>query len=102
MIFRFPTSKKEIPEPANTADILHTKLGVWDLYEELNPDSDSRFSLPSWLTTVPELYDELVRSLPYLQRMVKDIIGIKQCQVQLVSFFALRLLLSLLPAVELW
>jgi len=102
MSSRFPTLKgKEIPEPGNTADILYTKLGVWDLYQELNPDSDS-FSLPSWLTTVPELHDDLVRSLPYLRRMVKDIIGIMQCQIQLVSYVAMRLLLSLLPAVELW
>ncbi|KAF8350299.1 P-loop containing nucleoside triphosphate hydrolase protein [Amanita rubescens] len=97
---RFSTSKrKEISEPGNTADIRHTKLGVWDLYEELNPNS---FSLPSWLTTFPELYDELVRSLPYLLRMVKDIVGIRSCRVQLVSFIVMRLLLSLLPAVDIW
>ena len=99
MIFRSPTlkGKKKLPQPA---DILHAKLGAWDLYyQELNPDS---FALPSWLTTFPELYDELVRSLPCLERMVKDIIGIKQCQLQLVLFIAMELLQSLLPAVELW
>ncbi len=97
---RFSTSKrKETPEPGNTADIQHIKLGVWDLYEELNPNS---FSLPSWLTTLPELYDELVQGLPYLLRMVKDMVGIRSCRVQLASFIVIRLLLSLLPAVDIW
>lgn len=96
---RFSTSKmNEASEASNTPDIQHTKLGVWDLYEELFPNSSS----PRWLATLPELYDELVQTLPYLLRMAKDIIGIKSCWVYLVSFLAIRLLLSLLPAVELW
>lgn len=80
-------------------DIRHTKLGVWDLYEQLD---SNYFSSPRWLATIPELYDELVRSWPYLLRMVKDIYGVRSCRASLFSFIAIRLLLSLLPAVELW
>ena len=91
-------SGKEASEPGNNVDIRHTKLGIWDLYEQLDPN----FSSPRWFTAIPELYDELVRSWPYLLRMVKDIFGVRSCRASLFSFIAIRLLLSLLPAVELW
>ncbi|KAF8624812.1 hypothetical protein AX15_005699 [Amanita polypyramis BW_CC] len=90
---QFQTSK---PNPVN---IQHTQLGVWDLYEELNP---STAYLPGWSASLYETYLELVQSLPYLLRMVKDVIGIKTCWILLFTYFTTRLLLSLIPATELW
>ncbi|KAH9947363.1 P-loop containing nucleoside triphosphate hydrolase protein [Amylocystis lapponica] len=85
-------------EPENTAIVKHTRVGVWDLYEERHPKFIWR--LPG-LSTV-ERYGEMFQNAPYVWKMLKDISSIRNCWSLLCCFLLVQLLLSLIPAASLW
>jgi hypothetical protein len=80
--------------------IKHTKVGVWDLYEERIAQSRFLSKLPGLETL--ESYAEAFRSLPYVWMMIRDIAAIKGCWMMLLVYAIVDLMLSLLPAVSLW
>src|ERR1700722_6541326 len=84
-------------DPDDTNHVKHTKLGVWDLYEEKQPE----------LARIPgaagvEQYLEMYQSLPFVWRMLKDLGQIKNCWIMLFFYLLVVLLASLVPAVSLW
>jgi hypothetical protein len=84
-------------DPEDEKHVKHSRLGVWDLYEEKNPQ----------LAYVPgisrfEPYLEMIKSLPYVWRMIKDISGIDGCWVLLSLYLLVEVVLSLIPAMSLW
>jgi hypothetical protein len=84
-------------DPKDTRRVKHTRVGVWDLYEELQTD----------LPPIPgasrlEKYAEIVQSMPYVVRMLKDILSIKRCGVLLSAYLVVEVLISLIPALALW
>ncbi|KAL7285975.1 hypothetical protein ACG7TL_001090 [Trametes sanguinea] len=91
------SSRKGTFDPQDPHRVKHTRIGVWDLYEEINPDLEN---IPgsTWLEKVLEAY----ACLPYLVRMLKDILSIRSCWVLLLSYLTADFLNSLLPAASIW
>ncbi|KAL5535096.1 hypothetical protein ACEPAF_3189 [Sanghuangporus sanghuang] len=91
------TSSKGTFNPDDEQRVKHTKIGVWDLYEEITPE----------LKNVPggaklEQLNEMKQSIPYIWRMLQDLSGLKNCWLALALYVACTVVLSLLPAVALW
>jgi len=83
------------PYDANT--VKHTQLGVWDLYEQVDPGI---IRLPGVSEAVRRL--EVLNDFPYVWRMLKDVASIKSCWLYFLIYCIVELLSALLPAVTLW
>ena len=94
---RTTTNRKGVFNPDDTTRVKHTRVGVWDLYEEINPDLQ-HIPGSSWIEKTLEAY----ACLPYLARMIRDILSIRSCLVLICSFGVAEMLLSLIPAASLW
>lgn len=77
--------------------VKHTKIGVWDLYEE----RVSRSWLPSSFPAIEE-YLQVFQNVPYVWKMVKDIAGIQDCWLLLTLYVIIDIISSLIPALSLW
>ena len=91
------TSSKGTFNPDDAQRVKHTKLGVWDLYEETTPE----------LKHVPgaaklEQLNEMKQSIPYIWRMLKDLGSLKHCWLVLAHYISCTIILALLPAITLW
>lgn len=84
-------------DPEDSHRVKHTKIGVWDLYEQVTPDF-KHIPGSSWLEKTLESY----ACLPYLLRMIQDILSIRSCWVLLGSYAVAEVLQSLIPAASLW
>ncbi|KAI0779878.1 hypothetical protein C8Q74DRAFT_1456295 [Fomes fomentarius] len=84
-------------DPTNTSHVKQTRLGVWDLYEEKEPKLAHVPGAPKL-----EKYMELFEGLPYVWRMLKDILGIPTCAVLLAIYVAAQIGRAVFPALELW
>ncbi len=91
------SDKKGTFDPTNTSHVKHTRLGVWDLYEEKEPKLAHVPGAPKL-----ETYMELFEGLPYVWRMLKDILGIHTCAVWLAIYVAAQIGRAVCPALELW
>lgn len=83
------------PYDANT--VKHTRLGVWDLYEQVDPGV---IRLPGVSEVARRL--EVLNDFPYVWRMLKDVASIKSCWLYFLIYCVVEFLSSLLPAVTLW
>ena len=91
------TSRKGVFNPEDETKVKHTKLGIWDLYEEKEPE----------LANIPgssrlERFLALKQNLPYLWMMLRDIGSIRSCWMLLVYYGILIFIGSLIPAVSIW
>ncbi|PFH50719.1 hypothetical protein AMATHDRAFT_75408 [Amanita thiersii Skay4041] len=86
-------------DPLDSINVKHTHIGVWDLYEELQPSSNY---LQQWSSSLRNSYYELITSLPYVWRMLKDIGRIRSCWSLLSLYLVIEISHSLLPAIQLW
>lgn len=77
----------------------YTKAGIWDVFEQI-PASKFSINIPGLSTLYRRL--EFIRDLPFVWRMVKDVIKINSCWYYLTLFTLTKLLASLEPAVALW
>ncbi|KAF8151968.1 P-loop containing nucleoside triphosphate hydrolase protein [Mycena galopus ATCC 62051] len=86
-------------DPEDTQNVKHTRLGVWDLYEQEEP----RLKLVpgSWRSQL-ETFHEMKQSFPFVLRMFKEIGSIRACWWLLAAYLLITLILALIPAVELW
>lgn len=91
------TSRKGVFNPDDATRVKHTRMGVWDLYEEKQPELDRVPGLSRL-----EKFLSLKQTLPYIWRMVKDISGIRGCGLLLLSYLVIELLMALVPAAVLW
>ncbi|KAL0564030.1 hypothetical protein V5O48_018025, partial [Marasmius crinis-equi] len=82
--------------------VKHTKIGVWDLYEEKQPELKntwtSRFNKEG---TVEQLL-EVKNCLPYIWRMVRDVGSIRALWLYFAVYLSLEFVGSLIPALSLW
>jgi hypothetical protein len=79
-------------------NVKHTKIGVWDLYEDKSTTPVSaRLRWPGLKS-----YQVIVQSFPYVWRMIKDIASIRECSVLLLSYLLVELAISLVPAISLY
>lgn len=91
------TSSKEAFDPDDAQRVKHTKIGIWDLYEEVSPE----------LKNVPgaarvEQLNEFRQSAPYIWLMLKDLSSLRSIWLVLSSYVVIKLALSFLPAISLW
>ena len=84
-------------DPCDANTVKHTQLGVWDLYEQVDPGI---IRLPGVFEVAQRL--EVLNDLPYVWRMVKDVASIRSCWFYFIIYCIVELLSSLLPAVALW
>ncbi|RPD54069.1 HlyB/MsbA family ABC transporter [Lentinus tigrinus ALCF2SS1-6] len=78
--------------------VKHRQYGVWDWYEERNPDGE-HFAV---LETLRAAYSQCIECAPYVARTVKDVMSIPGCALQLGLYSATELGLGLTPALSLW
>ncbi|KAF9650307.1 P-loop containing nucleoside triphosphate hydrolase protein [Thelephora ganbajun] len=77
----------------------HTKAGIWDVYEQI-PTTKFGINIPVLLKLSRNL--EIIQDLPFVWRMLKDVLKIKSCRYYLCLFIFVKTLASLQPAVALW
>ncbi|CAK5279803.1 unnamed protein product, partial [Mycena citricolor] len=94
------TDDEGVFDPSDTDRVRHTKIGVWDLYEQIEPRGADL--VPSSVKARLQTYYEMTGSFPYVWRMLKEISSIKGCWYLLAAYLVTTLILSLIPAVELW
>ncbi|KAF7340233.1 ABC transporter related protein [Mycena venus] len=86
-------------DPEDAQKVKHTRIGIWDLYEEVEP----RLKLvPGSLRSQLETFHEMKGSFPFVLRMFKEIGAIRACWWLLAGYLIITLVLALIPAVELW
>jgi hypothetical protein len=86
-------------DPNDSTHVKHTRIGVWDIYEERQSTSIVR--IPGFSEHF-RAYNDLKHSLPYFWRMIKDISTIDGCIFLIVLYVIVELLGSLIPAISLW
>ncbi|KAG6806697.1 hypothetical protein H0H87_002351, partial [Tephrocybe sp. NHM501043] len=83
-------------DPSDTKNVKQSSVGVWDLYEEIQPE----------LAHIPgssrlEPYLEIKQNLPFVWRMLKDISSIRACWFHLALYLIVECVASLVPAISL-
>ncbi|EPQ61192.1 P-loop containing nucleoside triphosphate hydrolase protein [Gloeophyllum trabeum ATCC 11539] len=96
--YRRSQPKKGSFDPDDETTVKHTKLGIWDLYEEIDSGHETYIPVPPKL----EEYWQYAESLPYVWHMMKDILALENCRVLLILLGMLQVSQSLLPALSLW
>ncbi|KAG0703055.1 P-loop containing nucleoside triphosphate hydrolase protein [Suillus ampliporus] len=86
-------------DPQEALRVKHTRIGVWDLYEE----RQTRLSRMSGsLASLLETYAQILVSIPHVVHMLRDILSIKRTWILLPAFLVVEFFASLIPAVSLW
>ena len=78
--------------------IKHTKIGLWDLYVEVDDDHTIPYIAHLWPAISLQPY---IQSAPYVLRMIKDIISIPKCRFLLAAYLLTELATALIPALTL-
>ncbi|EJF56118.1 P-loop containing nucleoside triphosphate hydrolase protein [Dichomitus squalens LYAD-421 SS1] len=84
-------------DPNDTTRVKHTRIGVWDLYEQINP---ALAHVPG--SSYAEKAFAAYECLPYLLRMIHDILSIRSCWWLLTAYTLAEVGQALLPAASLW
>lgn len=78
-------------------NVKHTRIGVWDLYEDMSSvPISSKLSWPGFKS-----YAALAQAMPYVWRMIKDIASAPDCSFLLLAYILVELIISLIPAISL-
>ena len=77
--------------------VKHTKHGIWDYYEEEDPDA-GRAAFSGYRKSA----ETAIESLPYVVRAVKEVISLPGCMAQMAIYVAAELGGSLVPALSIW
>ncbi|KAG2034311.1 P-loop containing nucleoside triphosphate hydrolase protein [Suillus americanus] len=72
--------------------VRHTRMGIWDLYE----DRETDVSRIAWT------YAQIVQSVPYISRTLKDTLSIRRAWMPLSAFLVIEVLASLTPTASIW
>ncbi|KAI6137034.1 P-loop containing nucleoside triphosphate hydrolase protein [Pisolithus sp. B1] len=93
---RKPLSRPGVFDPTDTQHVKHTRMGVWDFYEELP------LNVPIPYSSKLETYAQLLEGIPFVWRMLKDICSIRRCLSLICLYLLVEVTMSLVPAVSLW
>ncbi|KAF8665110.1 hypothetical protein AX16_000577 [Volvariella volvacea WC 439] len=91
------SSRRGTFDPSDSVNVKHTRLGVWDLYEEVHHRANF---ITSSISFEPCL--QLLNNMSYVWRMLGDIGSIRGAWWLLVGYLATELTASLIPALYLW
>ncbi|KAF9524673.1 P-loop containing nucleoside triphosphate hydrolase protein [Crepidotus variabilis] len=78
-------------------NIKHTKVGVWDLYEDTAAIPPSARIWPGFSSGMV-----IVKAAPYVWRMIKDVASIRECWSLLLGYLAVEFMACLMPALSLY
>ncbi|KAI0757786.1 P-loop containing nucleoside triphosphate hydrolase protein [Daedaleopsis nitida] len=78
--------------------VMHVQQGLWDVYEEKNPDG-GRIALAAGLR---KKYSDVAECAPYIVRMFKHVLSIPGCRSQIGMYAMTEIGTSLVPALTLW
>lgn len=93
-----PLPRSGVFDPNDTQRIKHTRMGVWDLYEE----HTSTDSIPIPASSRLEMLAQIFQGLPHVWRMLKDVCSVRRCLVLICLYFLVEIGAALIPAVSLW
>ena len=77
--------------------VTHSRIGIWDWYEEKDPDG-ALISPLEWR----KRYSDIAESFQYVVRAVKDLLRIPGCKVQFTIYMVTGLGVALIPAATIW
>lgn len=83
--------------PNDAQRIKHTRMGVWDLYEEHTTDT-----IPIPGSSRLEMLGQILQGLPHVWRMLKDVCSVRRCFVLICLYLLVEIGAALIPAVSLW
>lgn len=83
--------------PEDVTRIKHTRIGVWDLYEEKTTELEH---IPG--SSKLEALLQLKENLPYVWQMLLDIGSLKSCWTLLMLYYMIVIVSSFIPAISLW
>lgn len=89
------------PDPAiryASRNVKHTRYGIWDMYEEDNPDAGK----VTMLARLKEKWEDVTDGLPEVVLALKDALTIPGCKLYISTFAAAELVASFIPAVSIW
>jgi hypothetical protein len=81
----------------NSDQVKHTREGVWDVYVQKFPNV---VRIPGSSSLERRL--EVLKDLPYVWRMFKDILSIESSWMYLSIYLLCSVAEALIPAIELW
>ena len=87
----------QIDSLENERVVKHTRLGIWDHYEEKDPDGRRLAVGDSF-----QAARETLAVLPYALRAVQDILAIPECKLQVAVFTASEFADAIIPAISVW
>lgn len=91
------SDRKGTFDPNDESHVKHTKVGIWDLYEERNPTL-ARIPFSARL----ERYLAASKDLPFLWRMLRDIGSMSSCWFLLICYALVEFLSAFIPAAKLY
>ena len=86
-----------VPASDPTRVVTRTPRGIWDYYEEKHPDR-GRFPRFSAFHGARDV----VESLPYVVRALRDIVSIPGCRMQVGVYMVSELAAAVVPALSIW
>lgn len=89
------SSHKGTFDPEDEQNVKHTRIGIWDLYE----DKHSQYMPGS--SRLETLLD-IIPSVPYVWRMLNDLRKVNNLWPLLCMYLVVEVVASLVPAVALW
>ncbi|KAI6011686.1 P-loop containing nucleoside triphosphate hydrolase protein [Pisolithus microcarpus] len=93
---RKPLARPGVFDPTDTRHVKHTRMGVWDFYEE------RPYNAPIPYSSRLETYAQLFEGIPFAWRMMKDICSMRRCLSLICLYILVEVARSLIPAVSLW
>ena len=95
-------AKKDPPDESGSVTgrddlegVRHTRLGVWDLYEDLDTERKEVLGLSAQI-------EDAKQCLPYVWRMLVEISRLRDCRMLLAAAAVVHAALAFVPAVSLW
>jgi len=91
------TTRPRKIDPQDAQRVKHTRIGIWDLYEDSRADLPHMPGSSRW-----ETYAKIRQSMPWVARMLKDVLSIRRARMRLSALLVVEVLDSLIPAISLW
>lgn len=102
-----PDSKekeKVMFDPDDPSMARHSKIGVWDYWEDISlaPTALFKLKLPHAIAAKIKVPRDVYRAWPNVRRMLTDMATVEGSKVYFTFYLVLRLLNSVMPSLEIW
>lgn len=96
--------EKVVFDPDDPSMARHSKIGVWDFWEDVTvtPTAFFKLKLPHTIAAKIRVPKDVYRGWPYVIRMLADMATVEGSRTYFTVYLALRLLGSVMPSLEIW